>query len=45
MRRADHSSRGVLQTVVRRCVLFRNLVKEVALAGWRGGGGGSLAPK
>jgi hypothetical protein len=25
--RADHSSRGVLQTVARRCVLSRNLMK------------------
>jgi len=32
MRRADHSSRGVLPTVVRRCVWSRNLVNEEALA-------------
>jgi len=31
-RRADHSSRGVLPTVVRRCVWSRNLVVEEALA-------------
>jgi hypothetical protein len=30
--RADHSSRGVLPTVVRRCVWSRNLVNEKALA-------------
>jgi hypothetical protein len=33
MRRADHSSKGVLPTVVRRCVSSRNLVNE-ALAHW-----------
>ena len=33
MRRADHSSRGVLPTVVRR-MLPRNLVNEEALAHW-----------
>jgi len=32
--RADHSSRGVLPTVVRRCVWSRNLVSEEALAHW-----------
>ena len=32
--RADHSSRGVLPTVVRRCVYSRNLVNEEALAHW-----------
>ena len=32
--RADHSSRGVLPTVVRRCVWSRNLVNEEALAHW-----------
>jgi len=32
LRRADHSSRGVLPTVVRRCVWSRNLVNEEALA-------------
>ena len=31
--RADHSSRGVLPTVVRRCVWFRNPVNE-AMAHW-----------
>ena len=30
--RANHSSRGVLPTVVRRCVWFRNLVNEETLA-------------
>jgi len=34
LRRAYHSSRGVLQIVVRRCVLSRNLVNEEALAHW-----------
>jgi len=34
LRRADHSSRGVLPTVVRRYVLSRNLNQEaMALAG------------
>ena len=32
VRRADHSSRGVLPTVVRRCVWSSNLVKEGVLA-------------
>ena len=32
--RADHSSRGVLPTVVRRCVWSRKLVNEEALAHW-----------
>ena len=32
--RADHSSRWVLPTVVRRCVWSRNLVNEKALAHW-----------
>jgi hypothetical protein len=32
LRRADLSSRGVLPTVVRRCVLKRNLVNEEAIA-------------
>jgi len=41
LRRADHSSRGVLPTVVRRCVWSRNLVNEKALANW---GGGAVAP-
>ena len=40
LRRADHSSKGVLPTVVRRCVLFRNLVNEEALAHW-----GAVAPE
>jgi hypothetical protein len=31
---ADHSSRGVLPTVVRRCVWSRNLKNEEALAHW-----------
>jgi hypothetical protein len=31
MRRADHSSRGVLPTVVRRCVWSRNLKNEEAM--------------
>jgi hypothetical protein len=35
LRRADRSSRGVLPTVVRRCVWSRTLVNEEALA--RGG--------
>jgi len=30
----DHSSRGVLPTVVRRCVWSRNLVNEEAMAHW-----------
>jgi len=30
--RADHSSRGVLSTVVRRCVQSRNLVNEEVIA-------------
>ena len=37
---ADHSSRGVLPTVVRRCVWSRNLVNKEALAHW-----GAVAPK
>ena len=40
MRRADHSSRGVLLTVVRRCVWSRNRVNEEDLAHWR-----AVAPK
>jgi hypothetical protein len=32
--RADHSSRGVLPNVARRCVWSRNLVNEEALAQW-----------
>jgi len=32
LRRAEHSSRGVLPTVVCRCVRSRNLVNEEALA-------------
>jgi hypothetical protein len=31
---ADNSSRGVLPTVVRRCVWSRNLVNEEAMAHW-----------
>jgi hypothetical protein len=33
-RRADHSSRGVLPTVMYRCVSSRNLVNEKAPAHW-----------
>ena len=40
LRRADHSSRGVLTTVMRRCVWSRNLLNEEALAHW-----GAVAPK
>jgi len=40
VRRADHSSRGILPTVERRCVWSRNLVNEKALAHW-----GVVAPK
>ena len=40
LRRADHSSRGVLLTVVRRWVWSRNFVNEEALAHW-----GAVAPK
>jgi hypothetical protein len=43
LRRADHPSRGLLPTVVRRWGCPRNLVNEKALAHW--GGGGSVAPK
>jgi hypothetical protein len=32
--RADHSSRGVLPTVLRRCVWSKNLVNEEAMAHW-----------
>jgi hypothetical protein len=42
LRRAYHSSRGVLLTVVRRCVWSRNLVNDEALAHW---GVGAVAPK
>ena len=35
LRRADHSSRGVIMTVVCRCVWYRNLVNEEALPHWR----------
>jgi len=35
LRRADHSSGGVLPTVVRRCVWSRNLVNEEDVAHWR----------
>jgi hypothetical protein len=34
LRWADHKARGVLQTVVRRCVWSRNLVIEEDLAYW-----------
>ena len=34
LRRADHSSTGVLPPVVRRCVWFRNLVNEEAVSHW-----------
>ena len=40
LRRADQSFRGVLPTVVRRCVWSRNLVNEKALIHW-----GAVAPK
>jgi len=45
MRRADRSSRGVLPTVMRRCVWSRNLANEDGLVHWglsrqKGGGGG-----
>ena len=40
LRRADHSSRGVLPTVVRRFVWSRDLVNEEVLAHW-----GTVAPK
>jgi len=40
LRRADHSSRGVLPTVMRRCVWSRNLVNVEAMAHW-----GAVAPK
>ena len=39
-RRADHSSRGVLPTAMRRCVWSRNPANEEALAHCGGGGGG-----
>jgi len=45
LRRADHSSRGVLPAVLRRCVWSRNLVDEEALAQWWGGGGRLLRQK
>jgi len=34
VRRADHLSRGVLLTVMRRCLWSRNLVNEEVLAHW-----------
>jgi len=40
LRRADHSSRGVLPTLMRRCLWSRNTVNEKALAHW-----GTVAPK
>ena len=42
LRRADHSSRDVLLSVVRRCVRSRNFVNEWAMAHW---GGGRLCQK
>jgi hypothetical protein len=33
-RQADHSSRGVLPTVVHHCVWSRNLMNEEALTHW-----------
>ena len=41
--RADHSSRGVLSTVVPHCVWSKNLVNEEALVHW--GGRGAVAPQ
>jgi len=43
LQQADHSSRGILPTVVRRCVRSRNFVNEEVLANW--GGGGVVSPK
>jgi len=40
LRRADYSSRGVLPTVLRRCVWSRNIVNEEAMAHW-----GAVAPE
>ena len=34
LRRADHSSKGVLPTVMSQCVWSRNLVNEEAMAHW-----------
>jgi hypothetical protein len=34
LRRVDHSSRGVLPSMVRRCVWSRNLMNKEALAHW-----------
>jgi hypothetical protein len=34
LRRADHSSRGVLPNVVRRCLWSSNVVNEEGLAQW-----------
>ena len=34
MRRADHSSRGVISTVARLCVSPRNIVNKGVLAHW-----------
>jgi hypothetical protein len=42
--RADNSSRGDLQTVVRLCARSKDLVNEEALAHW-GRGGGAFATK
>jgi hypothetical protein len=41
----DHSSRGVLPSVIRRCVWSRNLVNEEARAHWGVGGWGCCARK
>ena len=43
--RADQSSRGVLPTVVRRCVWSRNHVNEEAMTHWGGGGAVALPKK
>ena len=45
MRLADHSSRGVLPTVMRRFVRSRNLKNEEAMAHWWAGGGHSATGK
>jgi len=42
LRPADHSTRGVLPTVVRRCVWSRNIIIEETLAHW---GAGELSPQ
>jgi hypothetical protein len=43
LRQADHSSRGVLPTVLRRCLWPRKLDNEEAMA--HGGGGGAVPPE